>query len=148
MRFGYGVLGLMLVFALLGSSQAADRTAWQIKADIAVRKVFDDDVADKVRAIFSLTGKGTKVKDIDVQPDGDGVIAKVKIAWSGSVIALDYGMTIRWRFTKDAHISSGVESLVGIGIVTDKNKQELDDYLRTKLYPLVQVEAAKDVRKD
>jgi hypothetical protein len=146
MKLAYGVFAVVLAGMLLGTLGAADRTSWQIRADIAVRKYFDDDTADKVRAIFSLTGKGTKVKELSVDPDGDGVIAKIKIGWSGSVIAIDYGMTIRWRFTKDAHISSGVDSLVGIGIVTDKNKTELDDLLRTKLFPLVQADAAKPVK--
>ena len=148
MKLAYGVLGVLLAGMLAGTLGAADRTSWQIRADIAVRKYFDDDMADKVRAIFNFTGKGTRVKDVTVEPDGEGCIAKIKIAWVGSVIAIDYGMTIRWRFTKDAHISSGVESLVGIGIVTDKNKLELDDLLRTKLYPLVQADAAKPVKTE
>jgi hypothetical protein len=148
MKLAYGVFGVVLAGMLLGTLGAADRTSWQIRADIAVRKYFDDDLADKVRAIFSLGGKGTKVKEMSIEPDGEGVIAKIKIAWSGSVIAIDYGMTIRWRFTKDAHVSSGVDSLVGIGIVTDKNKTELDDFLRTKVFPLVQADAAKPVKTE
>ncbi len=146
MRYVYGVAGLVLAFVLAGSLQAAERTAWQIKADIAVRKVFDDSTADKVRALFTALGKGTKAKDISVEPDGDGVIAKIKIQWSGSVIAINYGVTIRWRFTKDAHLSSDAEDFIGIGFPTDKTKRDLDDFLRTKVYPLVQAEAAKPVK--
>ncbi len=148
MRYVYGVLGVALVLVLVGTTQAAERTAWQIKADIAVRKVFDDATADKVRALFTALGKGTRAKDITVEPDGDGVMAKIKIAWSGSVIALDYGVTIRWRFTKDAHLSSDAEGFIGIGIPTDKTKRDLDDFLRTKVFPLVQAEAAKPVKTE
>ncbi len=144
MKLAYGVLGVVLVGMLAGTLEAADRTAWQIKADIAVRKVFDDATADKVRAIFTALGKGTRVKDVSVEPDGDGVFAKIRIVWSGSVVSVvDYGITVRWRFTKDAHLSSDVQDFFGIGIPTDKDKRDLDDFLRTKLYPLVQAEAAK-----
>ena len=148
MRYAYGVLALVLAGVLLGTLGAAERSSWQIRADIAVRKHFDDTMADKVRAIFSLTGKGTKVKEVSVDPDGDGVMAKVKIVWSGSVIAIDYGITVRWRFTKDAHLSSDAEGFIGIGIPTDKDKRDLDDLLRTKLFPVVQADAAKPVKAD
>ena len=143
MKFAYGVVGAGLVLWLVGSAQAADRSAWQIKADIAVRKVFDESVAEKVRALFSPIGKNAKVKNVEVEPDGDGVRAVIKVQWSGSLIALDYGVTVIWRFTKDAHLSSDAEGFIGIGIPTDKTKRDLDDYLRTKVYPLVQADAAK-----
>ena len=149
MRYVYGALAVVLVGILAGTaSWTAERTSWQIRADIAVRKHFTDDVAEKVRAIFSLTGKGTRVREISVDPDGEGVIAKIKISWSGSVIAIDYGITIRWRFTKDAHLSSDAENFIGIGIPTDKNKRDLDDMLRTKLFPLVQADAASPAKTE
>lgn len=138
----------LVLLACASDAQAAARTAWQIKADIAVRKAFDDAMADKVRALFTALGKGTRVKEVAVEPDGDGVLAKIKIAWVGSVIALDYGVTVRWRFTKDAHISSDAEDFIGIGIPTDKDKRDLDDFLRTKIYPLVQADAAKPVKPE
>ena len=134
MRHAYGVACAGLALLLAGSAQAAERTAWQIKADIAVRKVFDDTTADKVRALFTALGKGTRARDISVEPDGDGVIAKIKIAWSGSVIALDYGVTIRWRFTAAAHLNSDAEGFIGIGFPTDKTKRDAEIAEATKLY--------------
>lgn len=145
MRYVCGAAALLMLLALTSPAPAVERTAWQIKADIAVRKVFDENVAEKVRALFSLTGKGTRVKDVSVEPDGDGVRAKIKIQWSGSLIAIDYGVTVIWRFTKDAHLSSDAEGFIGMGIPTDETKRKLDDYLRTQVYPLVQAEAAKPV---
>ena len=88
-------------------------------------------------------GKNGQVKSIIVEPDGNGVIARINIKWSGVVIAIEYGATVRWRFTATDHLNSDVEKAIGFGIVTDKSKRELDDYLRTKIYPLVQAEAAK-----
>ncbi len=122
---------------------AADRTAWQIKAEIAVRHVLSDEIGEKIRAILTAVGKNTRVTDITVEPDGDGVLAKFTLKWTGIVIAVDYRADLRWRFTRDAHIISGIDSLVGLGLATDKTKRELDDYLRTKLFPLVKEEAAR-----
>ena len=137
---------VVAVLAWASGAEAQDRTAWQIRAEIAVRKVVDDDVADRIRSILTAVGKNTRVRDITVEPDGEGVLSKIAIRWSGVVIALDYSAVVRWRFTRTAHISSGVESLVGLGIVTDHVRNALDDYLRTRVFPPVQTEAAKDVR--
>ena len=136
---GCTAAALMLACA----TEAAERTAWQIKAEIAVRHVLSDEIGEKIRAILTPVGKNTRVTDITVEPDGDGALAKFTLKWTGIVIAVDYSAVLRWRFTRDAHIISGIDSLVGLGLTTDKTKRELDDYLRTKLYPLVKAEAAR-----
>jgi hypothetical protein len=134
---------VVLSFLPSNPAQAVDRTAWQAKAETAVHNVVTDSVADKMQSLLYSVGKNTTVKSIVVEPDGNGVLARISMRWSGFVIAVEYNAVIRWRFNANEHVSSTVESAIGLGVLTDKDRLALDDYLRKELYPKVQAEAAK-----
>ena len=134
---------IVMSLLLSGSAQAVDRTAWQAKAEAAVHNTVTDSVADRMRSILYTVGKNTRIKSIVVETDGNGVLARISFTWSGVVIAVEYNAVVRWRFNANEHVSSTVESAIGLGLVTDKSKLELDDYLRKELYPKVQAAAAK-----
>lgn len=141
MRFALACAAVALLAC--SAARAAERTPWQVKADQAVRSVVSDSVAEHIRTMLYGDGKNGRVALIVVEPDGEGVLARITIKWTGIVIAVDYNAVIRWRFNAREHISSAIESSFGMGVITDTKKTDLDDYLRKELYPKVQAEAAQ-----
>ncbi len=132
---------ILAVLVCVVWAQGAERTKWQEKAEAAVKSVVDDAAAASLRKILFSDGKNDRVGVISVEPDGEGVLAKITLKWTGIVIAVDYNAVIRWRFNAKEHLSSGVESAFGLGVITDKDRTALDDYLRKELYPRVQAAA-------
>ena len=135
--------GVLAVLVCVVWAQGAERTAWQGKAETAVKSVVTEAVAEKIRAMLFADGKNGRVGVIAVEPDGEGVLAKITVKWSGIVIAIDYNVVIRWRFTAKDHLNAAIESAFGMGVITDKDRTAIEDYFRKELYPLVQAAAAK-----
>jgi hypothetical protein len=140
MRTLFLILSAVLLAAVItapGAAQAGTWTSWQTRADAALKGTVTDSVAERMRKILFSDGKNDRVEFVMSEPDGDGLLARIKITWSGIVIAVPYSAVIRWRFDASRHISSDVESAFGMGVILNKDRVALDDYLRTELYPKV-----------
>ena len=125
------------VLCLASVVRGDEGSAWQQKATKAVKAKVDDSVALKIRQFLHPTGKDGELKSVTAETDGDGVLAMIAVTWRGGVSGSAYTTTIRWRFTKSAHVSSTVDSDTAPIKAKEANKTQMDDYLRQKVYPMV-----------
>jgi len=133
-----GLLGAMVVVLCLASVVRGEKSsAWQQTAMKAVKAKVDDSVALKIRQLLHPTGKGGELKSVTAEVDGDGVLAMIAVSWQGGFSGGAYTTTIRWRFTKSEHISSTVDSDTAPIKAKEANKNQMDDYFRQKVYPMV-----------
>ena len=133
-----GLAGAMAVALCLTSVVRGDEeSAWQKKAAKAVKDTVDDSVALKIRQFLHPTGKGGELKSVTTEADGDGMLAMIAVSWRGGKSGSAYTTTIRWRFTKSSHVSSNVDSDTALIKAKEANKNQMDDYLRQKVYPTV-----------
>jgi hypothetical protein len=127
----------MAVALCLTSVARGEESAWQKNAAKAVKAKVDDGVALKIRQILHPTGKGGELKSVTTEADGDGLLALIAVSWRGGKSGSAYATTIRWRFTKSSHVSSAVDADTALIKAREANKNQMDDYLRQKVYPTV-----------
>jgi hypothetical protein len=135
----FGFVGAMAVVLCLAHAVRGEEegSVWQRKAAKALKAKVDDGVALKIRQIIHPTGKGGELKSVTTQVDGEGILAMIAISWRGGASGTGYTTTVRWRFTASAHVSSNVDSDTAPIKAREANKNQMDDYFRQKVYPMV-----------
>ena len=135
-KFGLACV-MALALCMTSAVHGDEESAWQKSAAKAVKDTVDDSVALKIRQFLHPTGKGGELKSVTTEADGEGMLAMIAVSWRGGKSGSAYTTTIQWRFTKSSHVSSTVDSDTVPIKAREANKNQMDDYLRQKVYPTV-----------
>jgi len=109
----------------------------------AAQAEIGDDVAQRILAIIHPTGRNARLSRLSVDRQGSGVNVVVSISWVGGFGGNAYVTSVSWRFNKTDHYGSSIESDSSVLPAKSSNKVQMDDYLRTMVFPRV-VARARD----
>jgi hypothetical protein len=145
------LIGIWLVYAISGRdgkdaiSQFASQTGigkqvipWSDRADTAARKLIDankEKIAAAIQGVTHPSGKDPRLAKFGVSKLGDRVLVEMVIGWKGGLVGGDYSTTVTWEIGEQGHIDARVTLDSALTSVEQKNKEMLNEYFRTKVYP-------------
>jgi hypothetical protein len=111
---------------------------WSDRAETAARKLIEINeatIAKAVLAITHATGTDPTLTKTSIAKLDERVIVELNVAWKGGIFGTPYQTTVTWEIAKANHVAARVLSDSALTEVSQSNKEALDNYFRTKVYP-------------
>lgn len=111
---------------------------WSDRADTAARKLVEANQAKIAGAIQGVThpsGKEPTLTKFGVSKLADRILVEMVVRWKGAFMGGDYSTTVVWEIGEQGHIDARVTLDTTLTSVEQKNKEMLNEYFRTKVYP-------------
>ena len=111
---------------------------WRDRADTAARKLIErnkESIANAIQGIAHPTGKEAVLSTYTVSKLADRVLIDLKVEWKGGIVGNSYTTSVAWEIGEKGHIEAKVTIDSAMIAIDPKNKEMLDDYFRTKVYP-------------
>ncbi len=75
------------------------------------------------------------LSDYTVSKLADRILINLKVDWKGGIVGNPYITSVAWEIGEKGHIGAKVTIDNAMTAIDPKNKEMLDDYFRTKVYP-------------
>jgi hypothetical protein len=149
---GLGIAGVLLYSCVLGQHAREDVAAaslgtplghvvpWLDRADAAARQVLSDSqqtIADSIKSITHPSAGSATMRDFAVRRVGDEISVRMSVDWKGGFLGTANRTVVVWEFDGSRHIRTALLEDSGALGVGDNNKQQLDEYFRSEIYPVV-----------
>jgi hypothetical protein len=111
---------------------------WADRADTAARKLIERNkqkIAEAIQGITHPTGNNPALTGLSVSKLSDRVIVEMAVEWKGGILGTQYSTSVAWEIDKTNHISAKVIADSAALGVEARNKDALNEYFRTKVYP-------------
>ena len=92
-------------------------------------------IAKAIQGIAHPTGKEPVLSAYTVSKLADRILIDLKVEWKGGIVGNSYVTSVAWEIGEKGHIGAKVTIDSAMTAVDPKNKEMLDDYFRTKVYP-------------
>jgi hypothetical protein len=111
---------------------------WADRADTAVRKLIERNkqkIAEAIQGITHPTGNNPVLTDLSISKFSDRVLVEMVVEWKGGILGTQYSTSVAWEIDKKNHINAKVIADSAALGVEARNKDALNEYFRTKVYP-------------
>ena len=111
---------------------------WRDRADTAARKLIElnkEQIASAIQGITHPTGKEPALSEYTVSKLADRILVNLKVDWKGGIVGTSYVTSVAWEIGEMGHIEAKVTLDSALTAIDPKNKEMLNDYFRTKVYP-------------
>jgi hypothetical protein len=123
---------------------AVVENAWLRRAagvlDSLLRSEQAGSIAAAIQRITHPTGKNAQFAGGSVHLSGDRIVVELHTTWSGGFVGGRYSTNVIWELSPEGHIHARVDSDTARVAIAPPNRQQLDDYFRTHLYPYVRTQ--------
>lgn len=112
--------------------------SWSDRAETAARKIVEanrETLAKAIQGITHPTGKEPSLSRVSVSKLNDRVLVDIVVDWKGGLIGGAYSTSVNWEINKQGHIQAKVFGDTAVTEIQAKNKEMLNEYFRTKVYP-------------
>lgn len=112
---------------------------WADLAETAARNVVDRNaaaLAQSIQGITHPTGRAAVLAERSIAKLDDRILVELKVDWKGGTLGTPYRTVVTWEIAKSGHVGAKVLTDSAIFEVGSKNAQFLDEFFRTKVYPL------------
>jgi hypothetical protein len=149
---GLGIAGVLLYSCVLGQQAREDVAAaslgtplrqvvpWLDRADAVARQVLSDSrqtIADSIKSIAHPSAGSATMSDFAVRRVGDQISVRMIVDWKGGFLGTANRTVVVWEFGESGHLRTALLEDSGAFGVGDSNKQQLDEYFRSEIYPVV-----------
>lgn len=110
---------------------------WPDRAEPALRPFLSanaDKLATAIQGITHPSGTNPELL-FDVTKVNDHVQVTMTVTWQGGVLGKKYETTVVWELSENNHISTSVLADSALIPIAPENKEQLDVFFRTKVYP-------------
>jgi hypothetical protein len=111
---------------------------WVDRADTVARKLVSQNeeiVAQAIQNIAHPTGKDPRLLSTSVSKLDGRILVEMLVGWKGGFLGNNYETSVSWEISEANHVFAKVISDSSITKIEQRNKEMLDDYFRTKIYP-------------
>jgi zinc-ribbon domain len=119
----------------------AEIIPWADRADSALRAMMGGQsaqvIATSIRRITHPSGESERLTDFEVRKVSDGLSVRFNVAWNGGILGTAYSTVVIWELNEHQHVRAVVTQDNGPFGVDGENKQRLEEYFRTEVYPLL-----------
>lgn len=122
----------------LESGVAAKLVPWPDRAEPVLRPFMSSNagkIAGAIQAITHPSGKDPDLEEFDIAKLSDRVQVTIKITWKGGVIGTQYQTVVIWELAESGHVSATVLYDTALTHVAEQNKEQLDTFFGSKVYP-------------
>lgn len=122
----------------IASGVASKLVPWPDRAEPALRPFMSSNagkIAGAIQAITHPSGKEPDLEEFDVAKLSDRVQVTIKVTWKGGFVGNKYETAVVWELTDSGHISATVLYDTALTQVADQNREQLDTYFRSQVYP-------------
>lgn len=111
---------------------------WVDRAEIAARKLIEKNeskMAEAVQRIAHPTGKSPTFKSLSISKLSDRILVEITVDWKGGFVGGEYSTVVVWEISDKSHVGAKVTTDSAPTRIADRNKDDLNEYFRTKVYP-------------
>lgn len=111
---------------------------WADRAETIASKLIEQNQQSLAKSIQNIThpsGEKPQFVNYRISKLSDRIQVEISVAWKGGFTGDDYQTSISWEVSESNHILAKVISDTAIIEVESKNKEALDDFFKTKVYP-------------
>lgn len=113
---------------------------WVERAEIMTRKLVQRNsqiIANAIQGICHPTGKSASISKYNISKLNAMIMAEITVQWRGGFTGKKYYTTVVWELNEANHVISNVTFDTAPTDISKKNKKILNEYFRTKLYPVL-----------
>lgn len=112
--------------------------SWSDRADTAARRLIERNkqkIAEAIQGITHPTGSNPILTGVSTSKFSDRILVEIVVEWRGGVLGNQYSTTVGWEIGQNNHINAKVTLDSAIIGIEARNKDMLNEYFRTKIYP-------------
>jgi len=122
----------------IASGVAAKLVPWPDRAEPVLRPFMSSNagkIAEAIQAITHPSGKEPDLEEFGVAKLSDRVQVTIKVTWKGGIVGNKYETAVVWELAESGHVSATVLYDTALTQVANQNREQLDTFFRSKVYP-------------
>ncbi len=111
---------------------------WADRADTLLRSLIPNNqelLAKAIQGITHPTGTAPRFDGFTVSKLENRVQVEITVGWKGGFVGTAYQTSVAWEISESNHVSAKVITDSAMTEIGAKNKEALDDFFKTKVYP-------------
>ncbi|MFZ3320731.1 MAG: hypothetical protein WA190_00055 [Usitatibacter sp.] len=111
---------------------------WSDRAEIAAKKLVTKNelgIAESVQRITHPTGKSPTFNRFSISKLSNRILVEIVVDWRGGFVGGNYSTVVLWEISDKGHVGAKVTADSAPTHIGDRNKDDLNEYFRTKVYP-------------